>query len=688
MKLFKSRKLSILLALTLVLTSFSFTAMAETTVAEDLSIISTAKNLKDIADAQTGLDEEYSMVTDKNYVDDLTGETVVKFSAKKYGAPSGNWNTAGGEPRSAINTLLAKADYSNDKYGYLRIAFDIYIASATDGIAFRMERFSTDTNALVQRTYHYVGVGGEEFAAGSADHKYVSNDLKAEAWNNVVIELGASTTNKDVIFHINGVSTVCETKLPDNTYGFGGGSSSRGVMIPKGQQDTSFEIRLNNFSIVATNTKPDFYIHNSDYFTAESFVDREPAKATCTEENALEFSTDYNKKAVRIANKSTSAGLSGTAGSEVGFQLYPGASGSTNASLGGVDWSKYKNLRIQFNAYFDYENIVYLRTVRSVDGTFDSTNNNHIIGVGTPAKSGTGNTSTANPASGTGMSTYSYKSMTPNMWHNVVMELGANKNNKYINIYVDGEIVALENNVTEFANGDTAEGFGAVGKNRCLLVFRDTTDSLLDVQMSDISFTACNSTYTPTDVPSIDGVVRGSDSTGGLSYRVDNTKGEISYVEGRDTDGMSVADFKVSNVDYVAPTDATNTKVIAYNDTSKRVTYYTLRKQEAVELDGLQAEIGDDGRLYVQYDYENNLDKEISFKLFLACYKNKALVYVSGNTWCDNPSGLSAASYDLSLPSKEKYGHDTIKVFAWANTSGAKPVTVVPVLKMAEIPAE
>ena len=55
MKLFKSRKLSILLALTLVLTSLSFTAMADTAVAEDLPIISAAKNLKDITNAQTGL---------------------------------------------------------------------------------------------------------------------------------------------------------------------------------------------------------------------------------------------------------------------------------------------------------------------------------------------------------------------------------------------------------------------------------------------------------------------------------------------------------------------------------------------------------------------------------------------------------------------------------------------------------
>lgn len=204
MKLFKSRKLSILLALTLVLTSFSFTAMADTTVADDVSIISTEKNLKDITNIKKDLPEDYLMVTDKNFVDPLTGKTVVKYSAKKYGAPQGkNWEIAGGEPRSALNGLLAKVeDYSNDKFTNLTIAFDIYIEHATDGLAFRLERYSTETNTLITTNgYNYVGVGGSEFAAGSANYTYINKDLKVREWNKVVIELGANTTNRDVIFH-------------------------------------------------------------------------------------------------------------------------------------------------------------------------------------------------------------------------------------------------------------------------------------------------------------------------------------------------------------------------------------------------------------------------------------------------------------------------------------------------------
>ena len=680
MKLFKSRKLSIVLALVLVLTSFSFTAMAETTVAEDVSIIGSAGSL-DITNI-SGVSDEYKIVVDKEYEDPILGETVVKFSATKYGAPSGNWNTAGSEPKRRFDQLLAKADYSNDKFTNLTIDFDIYIANATDGVAFRMERFSTDTNALVEKTYHYVGVGGAEFTAGTATYEYINKDLKVGEWNDVVIELGANTNNKDVVFHVNGVSTICETKLPDNTYGFGGANQNRATFVPKGNKGMPFEIRLNNFSVKATNKVHDFNIHNSNYFTTDSFISRSPAKATCTEENALEFSADYNKKAVRIENVSGS-GLSGSAGSEVGFQLYPGASSSTNASLGGVDWSKYKNLRIQFNAYLGYENVVYLRTVRSVNGTFDSTNNNHSIGVGTPADPEGSDTKTVNPGSGSTNCTYKYMEMTPGMWHNVVMELGANKNNKYINIYIDGNIVALENNVTEFANADTAEGFGTVGSNRCLLVFRDTADSFFNGQISDISFTACNSMYTPTAAPTINGVVRAQDSTGGLSYRVDTENKKITYVDGRDTDGMSVADFKVSDVDYVGPAD-NNTKVIAYNDTSKRVTYYTLSEQTDVVLDGLQAEIGEDGRLYVQYDYTNpNKDEVSKFKLFIACFKDEALVYIGGDKWYEHPYGLSAVSHDLSLPTRTEY--DTIKVFAWGSTGGENPVTIIPVLKMAEV---
>ena len=694
MKLFKSRKLSIVLALVLVLTSLSFTAMAAdgdvTAPAEDFSIISTAKNLKDITNAQTGLSEEYLIATDKSYVDPLTGETVVRYSATKYGTPSDsgqNWNTAGGEPRSAINTLLAKADYSNDKYGYLRIAFDIYIASATDGIAFRMERFSTETSALIEKTYHYVAVGGADFAAGTATHKYVNNDLKAGAWNNVVIELGANSTNKDVIFHINGVSTVCETQLPDNTYGFGGSSVNRGVMIPKGAREAAFEIRLNNFSIVATNTKPDFHIFNNEYFVTGSFIDR---SGTLSREqvNAKEFAESYNKKALNLKNLKTT-GLTGGAGQEAGFKLNTVSGEEANKndqqSLGGLDWSQYKNLRIQFNAYFGYENIIFFRTVRSVDGSFDYTNNSHVIGIGTPAKPG-GNSGTANTGSATSGCSYKYREMTPNQWHNVVMELGANKDNKYINIYIDGKKVTSSELAAVFTNGDTAEGFGTVGASRLVLAVRDTTDSILDVQLSDISFTACNSTYTPDAAPTINGVVRGSDSTGGLSYRVDTENKAITYVADRDTDGMSVADFKVSNVDYVAPTDATNTKAIVYDDSSKRVAYYTLSEQTDVVLDGIQAEAKDDGRLYVQFDYNNQTEEDDAFKLYVGYYNEDALVYVTANTWCPIPKGLSASSYDLSMPKLTTC--DKIKVFAWGNTvvpEGEKPLTIIPMIKSAEI---
>lgn len=684
MKLFKSRKLSILLALALVLTSFSFTAMADTAVAEDLPIISAAKNLKDITNAQTGLPDEYKIVTDKECVDDTTGRTVVKYSATKYGAPSRDYDAPGSEPRSAMHTLLAKADYKNDRYDNLTIAFDIYIANPTDGVGFRMERFSAVTDAdakiekdkLIEKVYHYVGVGGSEFTAGTAAHKYVNKDLKVGEWNKVVIELGANTTNKDVIFHVNGKSTVCATKLPENTYGFGGVNQNRAAFVPKGTRDMPFEIRLDNFSIKATNTRTDFYIFGSGSFTADKLTTRN--KIEGNEVNALEFSESYNKKALNIRNTTTS-GLSAGAGSEVGFPLTSGLGTTDQASLGGLDWSKYKNLRIQFNTYLGYENIVYFRTVRSTDGgaTYDKGSNNHVIGIGTPADPNGKTSGTANTDSNAN-ATYRNRNITPNMWHNVVMELGANKNNKYINVYIDGERIDFENNATEFTNADTAEGFGTVGPNRLLMVFRDTTDSLLDIQISDISFTACNSMYTPDAAPTITGV-----ATKGLTYRVDTENKAITYVAGRDADGMSVADFKVSDVDYVAPTDATNTKVIAYNDSSKRVTYYTLAKQEAPVLDGVQAEIGEDGRLYVKFDYNNGGEEEVSFKLHTAYYKNNALEFLRADTWCKMPVGLSAASYDLSMPKSVDY--DKIKVFLWASTGGENPVTVVPVMKMAEI---
>lgn len=682
MKLFKSRKLSILLALALVLTSFSFTAMADTAVAEDLPIISAAKNLKDITNAQTGLPDEYKIVTDKECVDDTTGRTVVKYSTTKYGAPSGSFNTPGKEPRSRLDTLFSsKADFTNnkEKYEYTRIKFDIYIKNAADGLGFRMQRYSTTDNTLGNECY--IGVGGSDFeAGGSATAEYINTDLKVGKWNNVIIELGTNSTNKDVNFHVNGKSTACETKLPDNTYGFGG-NQNRCILIPKSNKDVSFEIRLDNFSIVLTNNVLDFNIHNSDYFTTEVFSDRD--KSTCTEESAWDFSTDYNKKAFSVKSTNGTDPLPTGAGSEISFQLVPNSANGTSTSLGNLNWANYKNLRIQFNAYLGYENIVLFRTVRSKDGgtTFDSTSNNHVIGVGTPEAPNSTDGKTANTSGATSGCNYRYREMTPNEWHNVVIELGANKDNQYVNIYIDGNKVTPDKTV--FTNGDEAEGFGTVGKNRCVLAFSDTADSLLDVQISDITLKASDSMYNPAAAPSIDGVVRAQDSTAGLSYRVDTDSKAITYVDGRDADGMSLADFKSSNVDYFAPTDATNTKLIAYNAGSKRVAYYTLAEQEAPVLDGVQAEVGEDGRLYIEYDYANGGEEDISFKLHVAYYKNNALVYLRADTWCKMPVGLSAASYDLSMPKSVDY--DKIKVFLWGSTGGENPVTIVPVLKAAEI---
>ena len=705
MKIFKSRKLSILLALALVLTSFSFTAMAAegdaaTTPAEDFTIIGSTSDIgrltqvKGLTDKDT--DSEYFITTDANYQDELLNKTVLKYSATKYGISSGTWNTAGTEPRIATDTAFANAGFTADKYDYVKIEFNIYIADKSNGLAFRMQRYTPGVTDM--GNYCYIGVGGSDFkvGGGSLAGSYINTGLTVGKWNNVVIELGANTTNKDVIFHINGVSTVCETKLPDNTYGFGGGNSSRSVMIPKGYKDKPFEIRLDDFSIVATNTK---HIYSNGYLIND-FKNRNTVSSKVS---AIDFSETYNKKALRVENNyfKTTDGvkeqtpLGGGVGQEAGFILNSLEDGEEHkqdiATLGDLDWSEYKNLRIQFNAYFDYENIIYFRFVRSLDGgeTYDKTSNIHVVGVGTPAKPGVAdnNTNTANTSGASSGCNYRYREMTPNEWHNVVMELGANKDNKYINIYIDGKKVSHDNKSSNFVNADTAEGFGAVGRYNLVLSLRDTADSFLNAQISDISFTACKSMYTSAAAPEITGVTKAeaapTTSTVGLSYRVDNENKKITYVKDRDTDGMSVADFKVSNVDYVAPTDSTNTKVIAYNDASKRVAYYTLEEQTDVVLNETRATIVEDGRICIEYDYNNDGTKYTSFKAHVACYKNDALVHLRADTWCNVPEGLSAATYDLSLPKTIEF--DKVKVFLWAKANETEPFPINPVIKSAEV---
>ena len=103
-------------------------------------------------------------------------------------------------------------------------------------------------------------------------------------------------------------------------------------------------------------------------------------------------------------------------------------------------------------------------------------------------------------------------------------------------------------------------------------------------------------------------------------------------------------------------------------------------------LDGIQAEAKDDGRLYVQFDYNNQTEEDDAFKLYVGYYNEDALVYVTANTWCPIPKGLSASSYDLSMPKLTTC--DKIKVFAWGNTvvpEGEKPLTIIPMIKSAEI---
>lgn len=286
-----------------------------------------------------------------------------------------------------------------------------------------------------------------------------------------------------------------------------------------------------------------------------------------------------------------------SAGMEARYCLVPTSGGK----LGGdIDWSQYKNLRIEFNIKIanDTDGISF-RTQRYNDsGDITGVSKYYVFSVG-----GSGMTSTIRPANSTGYSYYTRKipkagdsSLSTGVWHNVVIEIGANSANTAVKFYIDNEDVSsyikVLNNGTEITENpmnihDGSVGFGGGSVNKCVLIPNGKKDSLFGVELSGLKMTATNTDFTPRaggkiiaeELKGTANTETGKIDTSAIVYNLtDETKNVKLIIAYYDSEGnladvktevISVANTLVNNVNkaFDKPSAYASAKVFLWTDT-------------------------------------------------------------------------------------------------------------------------
>lgn len=203
------------------------------------------------------------------------------------------------------------------------------------------------------------------------------------------------------------------------------------------------------------------------------------------------------------------------AGKEAGYRFITDPNNQF-LKLGNIpfdSWKNYKKLRLEFNIKIanDTDGISF-RTQRFTAAKFVSGGSNayYVFSVGgnsmiTPA------TSSANG--------YIYRTVASKKsaiskgeWHNVVIEIGANGENKEVKFFIDNADVSSKilvqkgntNNNTQtnitvepMKIQDESIGFGGEWANGCVLVPNGKKDSPFGVELSGLKMTATNTDFTP-----------------------------------------------------------------------------------------------------------------------------------------------------------------------------------------------
>ena len=226
-----------------------------------------------IRSAENGLNME--MAQAPHFSGDLSRKVLHLYSGEggyangTGGYSASNYSQAGKAPGFYLinnaGETIGNIDYSN--YKYLRTSFGIYLNDETNGIYFRGDNV---VDGVVNNSHNYIfGIGAGSFklpSNNSAIHSHNCRELSVGRWYNVVIEIGASGGNGVINYYIDGVKQEHTygklDGVSDETFnnissfeGLGGTSQNRCIVVPKANFGTNLDIYLNNFEMVATNSK-------------------------------------------------------------------------------------------------------------------------------------------------------------------------------------------------------------------------------------------------------------------------------------------------------------------------------------------------------------------------------------------------------------------------------------------------
>lgn len=294
------------------------------------------------------------------------------------------------------------------------------------------------------------------------------------------------------------------------------------------------------------------------------------------------------------------------AGKEAGYRFITDPN-KQYLKLGNISfdyWKNYKKLRLEFNIKIanDTDGISF-RTQRFTAATTVSGDPNayYVFSVG-------GNSMTTSSATNS-ENGYTYRTaaskksaISKGEWHNVVIEIGANGENKEVKFFIDNadvsnKILVQKGNTHKNAQKpievepmkiqDESIGFGGVWSNGCVLVPNGMKDSAFGVELSGLKMTATNTDFTPRaggkiiaeELKGTANTETGKIDTSAIVYNLTGEEKSVRFIIGYyDSEGnladvktevISVANTLVNNVNkaFDKPSAYASAKVFLWTDT-------------------------------------------------------------------------------------------------------------------------
>ena len=718
MNILSKRNICIFMAFIIMIMSIQTVSFASDTVAAeaDLVLINNISSLPFANFKSTETTALGLLTYEKTFYDEILDEEVIRFSSQELADGYSLYNTAGREARICIlstGTNFTETLYNQNKHKYMNLEFKILPENTTDGLAFRINRYNIqedNTLALDTATAYYFAVGAENFSESvvansnvTTGYSYTYKGLKKDEWHNVTIQLGADNNTNTIKFFVDGNQVVLNEKVhvyntetkkevktkstpsnvytfPEGTSGFGSRSENYSVIVPKGTKGTStvknpFGIRISDFIMKATNSE--YSYHEEEILPPKKVFELSADKELIRgEQNGIthetisspHFAEEYNEKAFHIKSGESgyavgtggyTSGNYSQAGKAPGYYLIQNA----NETIGNVDYSKYKYLRVSFNIFINNEtNGVYFRADRVKDGTVIN-DHNYIFGIGGSSFKTASTNSTIH--------SHIYKNLSLGRWHNVVIELGANAGNGTINYYVDGENVEFTYGKldgvadTSFADITDLYGFGGTSQNRCILVPKANYGENLDLYLNDFVMLATNDKYSLknnlTDIEISDTNDKGIKLENGIVYSYKNI-----------SDGDCSSLFETSGADYVGAIE--NGKyILLYNEQSKTFKYYDVVSVTDADIpytEGLHADnitVSTNGNETIVKADAYNLTDDYSknAKLVVTYFKDDILV----ECFIKDISFDDKLFYINEKIARKTQSYDTLKAFIWSDLS-------------------